>query len=286
MRFLRNEPLKKHTSFKIGGPADYFCVPKNIDELCQALIFAKERSLAITILGAGSNLLVLDKGFRGLVIKLAGMQNMIKFDGTVVEVGAGVRLPRLINALAKKGVGGLEFLVGIPGSVGGAVFMNAGAWGKDIGRYVLAINVIDFKGNQKVIKKNKLKFVYRGCKVANCIITSVLLRLSKKSKKAIHKKMVQYLAKRKSSQPLGVPNCGCVFRNPKGNFAGKLIEEAGGKGLRIGDAQVSLKHANFIVNLGEAKACDVIRLMTRIEKAVYTASKITLEPELKIMVKS
>ncbi|MFH1347277.1 MAG: UDP-N-acetylmuramate dehydrogenase [Candidatus Margulisiibacteriota bacterium] len=288
MRYLRNEQLKKHTSFRIGGPADYFCVPKNIDELRQALEFAKEKGLKVAVLGAGTNLLVLEQGFPGLVIKLSGGLNSIKIKNNRIIAGAGVMLPRLIQALAQKGLGGLEFLVGIPGSVGGAVVMNAGAWGEEIAKYVESVKALDRSGKETTLKKRKLKFSYRKSSLQgnHFIVTEVVLKLRKKKKKHIYKKLKEFLVNRRAGQPLGVPNCGSVFKNPKNDFAGRLIEAAGCKGMRIGDAQVSSKHANFILNLGDAKARDVLKLITAVQRKVKNEFKILLEPEVKIMVKS
>ncbi|MBU0672870.1 MAG: UDP-N-acetylmuramate dehydrogenase [Candidatus Margulisbacteria bacterium] len=288
MKFQRNEPLKKHTSLRIGGLADYFFQPKNIEELAEALELARKNKLPVAVLGGGTNLLVLEQGFRGLVIKLGRGLNTVTIEGSKIRVGAGVLLPNLIVTLAKKGVGGLEFLAGVPGSVGGAVVMNAGAWGKEIGQYVAEVRVLDHAGQEKVLKKSKLKLGYRSSlfQNSNWILTEVLLNLRRKKPKLIKERLLYYLTKRRASQPLGIPNCGSVFKNPKNDYAGRLIEAAGCKGLRIGDAQVSVKHANFIVNLGEANAKDVIKIMTRVQKAVKERFKILLEPEVKIMVKS
>jgi UDP-N-acetylmuramate dehydrogenase len=288
MKFLRNQSLKKHITFRIGGPADYFCAPKTAEEIREALRFARERRQPVAVLGAGSNLLVLDEGVRGVVIKLGRGLNWIRVSDGRVEVGAGVLLPRLIRFLSQKGLGGLEFLTGIPGSVGGAVVMNAGAWGKEIGRYVEQVRVLDRAGREKIFKKRRLGFSYRRSMLqgSRWILTEVVFRLRKKKKRAIQKQIREYLSKRKSAQPLGIPNCGSVFKNPRGDFAGRLIEEAGCKGMRIGDAQVSVKHANFIVNLGDARAKDVIKLMTSVQRSVRDKFKILLEPEIKIMVKS
>jgi len=288
MRYSRNASLKKHTSFRIGGLADYFCTPKDIEELREALNFAKENKLHISILGAGTNLLVRDHGFRGLVIKLAGGLNWIKLKEGRVQVGSGVLLPRLVRSLLSKRLTGLEFLAGIPGSVGGAVVMNAGAWGKEIAKYIDYVTVLDLSGKEQVLKKKKLGFGYRKSKLQDGkqIVVEVVFKLRKSKKREIEKKIHEYLTKRKISQPLGSPNCGSVFKNPKGDYAGRLIEAAGCKGLRMGDAQVSAKHANFIVNLGEAKAKDVIKLMTIIQQSVKNKSRIQLEPEIKIMVQS
>ena len=233
-------------------------------------------------MGAGTNLLALDSGFRGLVIKLFGGINDVKIHRPKAQVGAGVALSKLLLILARKGLGGLEFLAGIPGSIGGAVYMNAGAWGKGIGNFVEEVRVVDRSGKEQVLNRSQLGFGYRSSKLQNSpyLITDIVLKLRRKKGRLITKKMKEYLKLRKDKQPLGTPNCGSVFKNPKGEFAGNLIEKAGCKGMRIGDAQVSSKHANFILNLGEAKAKDVIKLMTCIRKAV----KIELEPEVKILI--
>ncbi len=288
MKYSRNESLKKHTSFRIGGSADYFCVPKSIEEIREALSFAKERKLGIAILGAGTNLLVLDRGVNGLVIKLGKGLNWIRVEDSRVYAGAGVLLPRLIKVITKKGLGGLEFLAGIPGSIGGAVVMNAGAWGKEIGKFVDGVKVLNRDGKEEVIKLKKLGFGYRKSRFQEnrWILTEVVFKLRRKNRKAIERKIKENLLNRKNMQPLGSPNCGSIFKNPKGDFAGRLIEAAGCKGMRIGDAQVSTKHANFIVNLGEAKARDVIKLMTCVQKEVKDKFKIELEPEIKFMLKS
>jgi len=288
MKILRKEPLKKHTSFRIGGPAEYFCVPKNVDELRECLLFAGKNHLPVAIIGTGTNLLALDKGFSGLVIKLAGGLNRIKVRGRIVHAGAGAALPKLLASLSRRGLAGLEFLAGIPGTVGGAAVMNAGAWSKEIGPYIERIKVLDKDGNVKVLENKDLDFSYRGSalQASHFIAAEVVLKLRKGKPGPIRKKITGFLEKRKINQPLGIPNAGSVFKNPKGKFAGKLLEEAGFKGMRSGDAQVSTRHANFIVNLGEAKARDVIKLMTRMQNTVWRKFKVKLEPELKIMVQS
>lgn len=284
MRLIRNEPLKKHTSFRVGGPADYFCVPENAEQLRAALHFARERRLPVAVMGAGTNLLALDKGFRGLVVKLGGGLVEIKAEGRHLYVGSGVPLPKLVSYAVTKGLAGLEFLAGIPGSVGGAVVMNAGAWQKSIGAVVWRVRAIDPQGKEKVLTKKALRFSYRrsALQKRKLIVTEVVLRLRRGDRSVLKQQGQEYLRLRRQTQPLGSPNAGSVFKNPPGKFAGELIEAAGCKGLRVGDAQVSYKHANFIVNLGEARATDIIKLMTKVQRAVKTR----LEPEIKIMVKS
>lgn len=285
MKYLRKQLLKQHTSFRIGGTADYFCVPKSLEELKEALAFAKEKKLAIAIMGAGSNLLVLDKGFRGLVIKLANFDSIKISQGKLIT-GSGVYLPKLVSCLARKGWANLEFLAGIPGTIGGAVIMNAEAWKTEIGKYVKQVKALDRDGNEKVLTKKELGFAYRSSKLMKrkLIVYEVTLNVRKDKKHSIKKRIQENFAKRRAFQPLGMPNCGSVFKNPEGKSAGKLIEAAGCKGIRAGDAQISKKHANFIVNLGEAKAKDVIKLIALAQKAVRSQFKIKLEPEIKIMV--
>jgi len=287
MKITRNEPLKKHTSFRIGGPANFLFLPQNNEEVKAALQFAQEHKLPITVIGAGTNLLALDKGFSGVVIKTTGLKSIIA-KGSQITVGAGVLLPQLINWCRKKGLGGIEFLAGIPGTVGGAAVMNAGAWGKGIGNSIEQIIAVNPKGKERIFEKRELRFGYRRSYLqgSNYLVTEIRLKLKKKNRQQIGQEINGYILQRKSNQPLGIPNAGSIFKNPRGNYAGKLIEMAGAKGMRIGDAQISNKHANFIVNLGEASALDVIKLMTRVQRLVKEKFKIELEPELKIMVKS
>jgi UDP-N-acetylmuramate dehydrogenase len=284
MKISRNEPLKKHTSFRIGGPADHFCVPQTVAELIEALNFARARKLPVAVMGAGTNLLALDQGFRGLVIKFAGGLKKITVRGRTVQAGAGALLPVLVSQSLARKLAGLEFLAGIPGTVGGAVVMNAGAWGKEIGRYVVRVTVLDRGGKLQVLNNRQLRFRYRQSSLqqGKYLVVEAVFRLRPGKKPLIREHIKKYLKERKAKQPLGSPNAGSVFKNPPGKHAGKLLEEAGCKGMRFGDAQVSPKHANFIVNLGEARARDVLKLMTRMMGRV----KMKLEPEIKIMVKS
>ncbi|OGC06147.1 UDP-N-acetylenolpyruvoylglucosamine reductase [candidate division WOR-1 bacterium RIFCSPLOWO2_02_FULL_46_20] len=282
MKYLRNEPLSRHTSFKIGGPANYFCLPKSIGNIKEVLSFARQNKLKIAVIGAGSNLLAPDQGFSGLVIKIGQGLAWVKAKGDRVSVGAGVGLARLVK------LGGLEFLAGIPGSVGGAVVMNAGAWGEEIGKYVEQVTVLDGAGRVKEIKRKNLGFAYRKSKLqkSRFIVAEVVFKLDRIRQRVKQEKIKEYLAKRRARHPLDRPSCGSVFKNPRGLTAGALIEAAGCQGKRIGDAQVSKKHANFIVNLGGAKAADVIKLISIVQKAVNNKFKVLLEPELKTMVQS
>lgn len=286
MKYLKDEPLKKHTSFRIGGPARLFCVPKNQAELAEAIAYAKEKKLKRAILGAGTNILALDKGFRGLVIKLSSGLKRIYFKDNLLHAEAGVYLPQLVQAALRRQLTGLEFLAGIPGTVGGAVVMNAGAWGREIANCLEYVKVIDRNGEEQLLKKKELGFGYRKSKLETKGLTVVeaAFKLKSGSAKASRQKIQDYLAQRKVKQPLGIPNAGSIFKNPGKKAAGQLLEAAGCKGLRCGDAQVSEKHANFIVNLGEASSRDILKLMTKLQKSVKDKFKVCLEPEIKIMV--
>ena len=246
MKYLKNEPLRKHTSFKIGGPADYFCVVTDLDELREALAFSKDKKLKVFILGAGSNLLIADHGLRGLVIKVAF--SWIKQENKIIRVGAGVPLTKLLKHLTERELTGLEFLAGVPGSIGGAVVMNAGAWDENISRYVQAVLVVDQKGREKILNNKQLGFRYRKSKLQSgkLVVVEVVLKLLPGKKTKIKEKIKANLALRRAKQPLDKPSCGSVFKNPRGKHAGYLIEQAGLRGLRVGDAEVSKKHGNFL----------------------------------------
>jgi len=296
-------PLKEYTTFKIGGPARYFFVAKSKEGLKNAILWAKKKKLPFFILGGGSNVLFSDKGFNGLVIKLQNTQSEIR--NTNVIAGAGVPLQKLVLEAAKKGLSGLENLAGIPGTLGGAIWGNAGAFGREIGDLVEEVKVLDVGGSKLEVKKLKnkdCKFGYRDSifkKKENLIILEATLKLKKGKRKEIEEKMKEILKLRKEKQPLEFPSAGSVFKNVpiekvpkkiqekfkekiKGGIlpAGVLIEAAGLKGYQIGGAKISEKHANFIVNTGEAKARDVLKLIELIKKRVRKKFKIELKEEI------
>jgi UDP-N-acetylmuramate dehydrogenase len=290
MEFKRNVLLKNFTTFKTGGPAKYFCVPKNKSELKESLAFAKNNRLPVSVIGAGSNLLVSDRGYKGLMIHISDKFEGIELNSRqkyhLVKVGAGIRLQKLVRFLSEKGIIGLEFMAGIPGTVGGAAVMNAGAWGEEISNFIKEVKVFDRNGKEKVFKRRDLKFGYRRSKLADnrWIVAEVIFKLQKGKKKEIESKIKGYLGARKKKQPLRLPNFGSVFINPTGFSAGKLIEDAGCKGLQIGGAEVSRTHANFIVNLGKAKTKDALGLISAVQAKVKEKFNILLEPEVIIMV--
>ncbi|HUV71630.1 MAG TPA: UDP-N-acetylmuramate dehydrogenase [Clostridia bacterium] len=277
-RVLLDEPLAKYTTFKIGGPADLFFEAKTEKELVKAVDLAKNLKAPYFILGQGSNVLVADKGFRGLTIKMGIESLEIKNDKVVV--GAGLSLSKLTNLLIENSLTGLEFMAGIPGSVGGAVVGNAGAWQKNIGDRVVRVKVLNPEGETKWLGVKQSGFEYRSSrfKKGSEIVLLVELKLEKGDRQKIKKEIESNLAKR-TSQPKE-PSAGCVFVNPKPQSAGALIEKAGLKGARIGGAQVSPEHANFIVNIGGARASDVLALSRLIKEKVKQEFGIDLKEEI------
>jgi len=285
IKVARNEKLFKHTTIKVGGKAPIFLLPKNEEALMRALFKLNSKKRSIFVIGNGSNTLISDKGIDGIAIKIGGGLSFININGSVVRVGAGVNLQKLIRLLAKKGLGGLEFAAGVPASVGGAVWMNMGAYGKQISSLIKEVKTVSFTGSQKIWKKNKIKFSYRSSifQGKKLVITEVTLKMKKGKPRSIKKKIEKFLNIRKSKQPLSVPSFGSTFKNPKGYYAAELIEKSGLKGLRLGDAQVSTKHANFIINLGGASSGDIVKLIEKVRRTVKQKSGISLVPEIKMI---
>ncbi len=293
-RIRFNEPLMKHTTFKIGGNAKFFIEPHDPDDLKLVLRGAKIAKLSIFVLGSGSNLLVDDQGLDSVVIRLTHpFFKKIRLSKGLLEVGSGVLLQKLIKETSRFGLGGCEFLTGIPGTVGGAVVMNAGitdrtqnakrrTQNKNIGDLVEKVKVMDYNGNIKTLNKKDLKFGYRKSNLLKYIVLAVKIRLRKKDKKKIREKIKHYLRYRLSTQELHYPSAGCIFENPAGLSAARLIDSCGLKGEHFGEARVSYKHANFIINRGKASAADVLKLMDYIKKKVKYKFNISLKPEIKI----
>ncbi len=288
MKFKKNISLKKYTSFQIGGQAKYFYIVKNKEDLVAAIKFAKENRLPFFIFGQGSNLLVSDKGFKGIVVKIQitnyKFQTKPKSQITNISAEAGVSLSRLVNSSAERGLTGLEWAAGIPGTIGGAVYGNAGAFGKsikDIVEQVEVLNVKDFRF--KIYDLRKCKLGYKDSlfkKKKNLIIVSVELKLNKGKQKEIKRRIKENLNYKKTTQPLSFPSAGSIFKNYKKFFAGELIEKCNLKGKKIGQARISEKHANFIVNLGGAYAKDVKKLIKLMKKEVKNKFKVVLEEEI------
>ncbi len=284
LKVKHNYPLKSKTTIKIGGPAELFCAPEGLSELKHLIIQAKKKKIPVVVIGAGSNILISDKGVRGLVIGLNSMYfKRIKLKGNFIEAGGGAMLPLLIKFSLGKSLSGTEFLSGIPGTLGGAIIMNAGCWGKDISGLLREVKVMDPGGNIKTLKRKSIRFSYRKSGLEKYIILSATLGLNKSTKPDIMHNIKQYLLQRRNSQDLDFCNAGCIFKNPESVSAGKLIELCGLKGKKKGGALISFKHANFILNRKNAKASDVLGLIRLAQKKVKDKFGVSLEPEIKIL---
>lgn len=279
------EPLKKHTSWRIGGPAEFFLEPAGRRELQMVVSFARERGIPLTVIGNGSNLLVSDRGVRGIVVKISRNLGHVTVEGPELRAGAGASLARVVATALKSGLSGLANLTGIPGTVGGAIVMNAGAYGSSVGDQVREVLLLGLDGSFKLRAREDMDFGYRSSILQRepAIVVEVTLVLKQGQPEDIRRDMKEYLTGRKNSQPMNIPSAGSVFKNPPGDFAGRLIELAGLKGLRVGGAQVSPKHANFIVNLGGATAQDVAELISRVRDAVQNNFGQKLELEVKFL---
>lgn len=280
----RNEPFSEHTSFHIGGPADYMLWPETPDQLAAILHYAKAHDLPLFILGNGSNLLVSDLGMAGLVINTARFTDMT-FHDEQVEVGAGVLLADLSQAAAQRGLTGLEFACGIPGSMGGAVFMNAGAYEGEMKDVITAVTVMNRQGDVQTIPAAEMHFSYRHSRLKEepLICLSATLQLAPGNQAEIDSTIEALTERRENRQPLELPSAGSTFKRPPGHYAGPLIIDAGYQGHQIGGAQISMKHAGFIVNQGGATAKDVLSLIAAVQAGVKAHSGITLEPEVRMV---
>ena len=280
-----NESMAKHTSFRIGGEAEVMAFPKNREELAELLKVSVLLDTKPAILGAGTNVLAPDEGLRGLVICLKdALDGMERLDETHIRVMAGVTMTRAAMFAAGLGLSGLEFAHGIPGSVGGGVYMNAGAYGGEICQVCEQVEVMDFQGNLSVWDNARMGFSYRHSLLQErqAIVVSALFRLEKKDPRQIRDCMKELMAKRSASQPLDLPSAGSAFKRPQGGYAAALIDQAGLRGYRVGGAAIAQKHAGFAVNLGGATARDVRQLLEQVSEIVYEKSGIRLEPEIRI----
>lgn len=279
---LINEPMAKYTSFRVGGPTDFYCEPIDRNDLVSIIKYFSKNNFPFIIVGRGSNLLISDEGFRGAIINLEKNLKSISKNKNTVTVDAGVRIGPFVDFCIQNSLSGVEMLAGIPGTIGGAIMMNAGAYGGEISDYIFEIEVI--RNNEiKFIKKEDANFSYRKSGFANDVILSAKFILPKGDISDLLKKRRELLLKRNSSQPLNLPNSGSVFKNPKGFFAGKLIEEVGLKGFRFGNAQISEKHGNFIVNHGNAKSSEILKLILTAQEKVFEKMKIKLDVEVKMI---
>jgi UDP-N-acetylmuramate dehydrogenase len=278
-----NEPMAEHTSWQVGGPADYYVCPVNLEELIQVVKYCCQNNLPSYIFGNGTNMLVLDGGIRGLVVNIGPAFSYVRPEGEKLYAGAGTPMTLLAFTAVEEKLAGLEFAVGIPGSLGGAVIMNAGAFGGYIGSRVGSVKLIDCNGKMLTLEGDQLSFGYRTSSlIGKGIIFEVRLDLQT-GEQVESKKLIEFfLAERRRRHP-NLPSAGSVFRNLPNQPAGKLIEQAGGKGMRIGGAEVSTQHANFIVNRGDAKAADVLCLIESVKKLVKEKYDLELVPEVRIV---
>lgn len=282
---LRNESIDKYSTWKIGGIADVVYEPADVDDAIQVIRHVQTHQIPFFILGKGSNLMFPDEGIRGVVIKLVDALNHLEQSGTSLLVGAGYPLVKLASKMSRQGLSGLEFAAGIPASVGGAIFMNAGAHGGEMGQVVKRVLVITPEGNICWINRDELVFQYRHSFLQDqgFICLEAELELTEGNPDEIYAVLEKNKQYRKDTQPYGEPSCGSVFKNPLPLFAAKLIEDAGLKGSTVGSVSVSTKHANFIVNQNGGTAENVLDLMTHIQKTVEDQYDVTLEPEVQVV---
>ena len=279
------EPMKKHTTFRIGVPAEYYLRPHSVDELRKILHICKRENLPFFILGNGSNLLVSDKGYQGVVIQLWKNMSDIEVDAHVIRAKAGALLSKIAVVALDNSLAGFAFASGIPGTLGGAVVMNAGAYGGEMKDVLEEVTVMDAEGNVICLKREELNLGYRTSivKEKGYIVLEAVIRLKKGEASHIKEQMDDFKERRTSKQPLDMPSAGSTFKRPEGYFAGKLIMDTGLRGFRVGGAQISEKHCGFVVNTGDATAEDVKNLIEEVQKRVREKFGVTLEPEVKFL---
>lgn len=280
-----HEPMKKHTTFRIGGPADYYLCPHSTEELQKILQICRENKLEFFILGNGSNLLVSDKGYRGVVIQLWKNFSDIETEDNTITVKAGALLSKVAAEALEESLTGMEFASGIPGTMGGAVMMNAGAYGGEMKDIIREVTVLTREGELLTLSKEEMNFGYRTSvvKEKGYVVISAELQLRKGDREEIRKVMDELKERRVTKQPLDMPSAGSTFKRPEGYFAGKLIMGAGLRGFSVGGAQISEKHCGFVVNKGDATAADVLGLIGEVQKRVQEKFGVALEPEVKFL---
>lgn len=285
MNMLFQESLAKHTSFRIGGPAEVMLFPTCVEELSQVLKKTAEEGIVPRVLGAGTNVLAPDAGIPGLTICLKdALDGMEELDGNRIRVAAGVTMTRAAVFAASRNLGGLEFAHGIPGTVGGGVYMNAGAYGGEIKDICCSVDVLSYHGELTTLTAQEMDFSYRHSRLedAGGIVVSAVFQLEPKPEAVVRARMQELMNKRKTSQPLDMPSAGSAFKRPVGGYAAALIDQAGLKGFQVGGAAISTKHAGFAVNMGDATATDVESLLRQVSERVFEQSGIRLEPEVRI----
>lgn len=278
-----NEPMKKHVTFRVGGPADYFLTPENVEQVQKIVIFLKENNIPYYIVGNGSNLLVGDLGFRGAIVQIYQKMNLIRTEGEYIYADAGALLSKIAAEALSKELTGFEFASGIPGTLGGAVMMNAGAYGGEIKQVIQEATVLTQEG--EIVKRtvDEMEFSYRSSIFSKNgdIVLSAVLKFEKGNKEAIRARMDELKEQRVTKQPLEYPSAGSTFKRPEGYFAGKLIQDAGLRGFQVGGAQVSEKHCGFVINKDHATAADIVSLMEQVSDKVEAQFGVRLEPEVK-----
>lgn len=282
-KIRKDEPMRTHTTFRVGGPADYFVTPETDEEIAEVIRACREYEIPYYIVGNGSNLLVGDKGFRGVVIQIFKSMNRITVDGESLKAQAGCGLAQIANAALESGLAGFEFAAGIPGTLGGAVVMNAGAYGGEMKDILVSVTVLTKDGEKKVLSVDELKLGYRTSIIPEneYIVLGAEIQLKAGDRTEIKARMDELREQRVSKQPLEYPSAGSTFKRPEGYFAGKLIQDAGLKGYTVGGARVSEKHSGFVINVGGATASDIQELMARVTEIVKDQAGVTLEPEVK-----
>lgn len=282
-QILTNEPMSRHTTFRIGGPADYFIMPGTAEELAQVIRLCREADMPFYIMGNGSNLLVGDKGYRGAVIQIFKRMNEVRVQDNCIYAQAGALLSKIAAEALKAGLGGFEFASGIPGTLGGALMMNAGAYGGEMKQVLKSAEVLDMEGNVFSLPVEEMELGYRTSIFSKrgYIVLGAEIVLQPGNPQEIRDKMEDLKERRVTKQPLEYGSAGSTFKRPEGYFAGKLIQEAGLQGFRVGDAQVSEKHCGFVINRGNATAAEVVRLMNEVTDRVEKNSGVRLEPEVK-----
>lgn len=283
-QILMNEPMSQHTSFRVGGPADLFLKPE-ADQIGKVIQMCHQFGMPYLILGNGSNLLIVDEGIRGVVIEIGNHLSQLSLNKNQITVGAGTLLSSCANYAAANGLGGMEFAAGIPGSIGGAVTMNAGAYGGEMKDILKKVTIVNQQGNLQVINGKDLDMGYRNSNIQKYkyVVLEAVLELTPNEEASVRQRMKELSLKRSSKQPLEYPSAGSTFKRPEGFFAGKLIMDAGLSGYRVGGAMVSEKHCGFVINYDHASAQDICKLIQEVIDLVYAKYQVWLEPEVKII---
>lgn len=276
------EPMDRHTTFRVGGEAEVFIQVQNKEELAKIIVYLRKLEADYFVLGNGSNLLVSDKGYQGVILQIGEKMSEITVEGNVIYAQAGALLSKIANVAEKHSLTGMEFAAGIPGTIGGAAVMNAGAYDGEMKNIVKTVTVLSKEGDLLELNRASMEFSYRNSVIKNkpFIVVEVCLTLEKGNSEEIKEKMQDFSNKRQEKQPLNLPSAGSTFKRPEGHFAGKLIMDAGLRGFRIGGAQVSEKHCGFVVNIGNAMASDIYELMEEVKKRVQEQFQVTLEAEV------